>query len=69
MKQPRFQAFKARDGWRWHLRAANGRILADSGEAYASRRNCLRAIATVTAAVERIGHAAMLERIKAGRSP
>ena len=25
MKEPRIHAYKAKDGWRWHLRAANGR--------------------------------------------
>lgn len=30
--------------WRWRLRAANGRIIADSGEAYSSRSGCRRAV-------------------------
>ncbi len=29
--------------WRWRLRAANGRIIADSGEGYARRSNARRA--------------------------
>jgi len=33
--------------WRWRLRAANGRIIADSGEAYHNRADCLAAIALV----------------------
>lgn len=65
MKEPRIHAYKAKDGWRWHLRAANGRILADSGEAYSSQRACLRAIDTTIAAIEHIGHKAMINRIKA----
>jgi uncharacterized protein YegP (UPF0339 family) len=30
--------------WRWHLRAANGRKLADSGEGYCNRMDCRHAI-------------------------
>ena len=33
--------------WRWHLKAANGRIIADSGEGYANRADCLAGIALV----------------------
>lgn len=35
--------FKAADGWRWHLKAGNGKIVADSGEAYATKPNANRA--------------------------
>lgn len=30
-------------GWRWRLKASNGRTVADSGEAYASQANANRA--------------------------
>ena len=30
--------------WRWRLVAANGKIMADSGEGYASKGNCKKAI-------------------------
>jgi uncharacterized protein len=30
--------------WRWRLRAANKRILADSGEGYRNKADCLAAI-------------------------
>jgi uncharacterized protein YegP (UPF0339 family) len=33
--------------WRWHLRAANNRIIADSGEGYHNREDCLHGIALV----------------------
>jgi uncharacterized protein YegP (UPF0339 family) len=33
--------------WRWRLRAANHRIIAESGEAYHNRADCLAAIALV----------------------
>lgn len=31
--------------WRWHLKAANGRIVADSGEGYTRQADCVRAMA------------------------
>lgn len=44
MKRPRFQFYEDRAGlWRWRLIAPNNRIIADSGEGYASRRNAVRA--------------------------
>lgn len=33
--------------WRWRLRAANHRIVAESGEAYRNRDDCIAAIALV----------------------
>ena len=57
MSKPTLDIYKARDGWRWRLVAANGNILADSGEAYTRRASaalgCMRAVramcvATVT---------------------
>jgi len=36
-----------RQQWYWRLRAANGRIVADGAEGYASKRNVLRAIQRV----------------------
>lgn len=36
-KVPRFNVYEAEDGWRWRLFAANGKIVADSGEAFAKR--------------------------------
>jgi uncharacterized protein YegP (UPF0339 family) len=33
--------------WRWQLRAANNRIIADSGEGYRNKQDCLHAIALV----------------------
>lgn len=32
--------YKAKDGWRWRLTASNGRIIAESGEAYVRRYEC-----------------------------
>lgn len=33
----------AAGAWRWRLKAANGRVIADSGEGYGDRRGALRA--------------------------
>ena len=35
--------------WRWHLRASNDRIIADSGEGYHHRQDCLHAVELVKA--------------------
>ena len=35
--------------WRWRLKASNGRIIADSGEGYASEQECLADIDRVKA--------------------
>jgi uncharacterized protein YegP (UPF0339 family) len=43
-----YQVFRDRAGfWRWLLRATNGLKIADSGEGYVNRSDCLRAIALV----------------------
>jgi len=39
----------SRDEWRWRLKASNGRILADSGEGYKSKQDCLDDIDRVKA--------------------
>jgi uncharacterized protein YegP (UPF0339 family) len=44
VKRARYVVFQDRSGdWRWRLVAANGRIVADSGEGYVSRSNAVRA--------------------------
>jgi uncharacterized protein len=40
----------ASGGWRWHLVAANGRILAASGEVYKTKKTCLASISRVKSA-------------------
>jgi uncharacterized protein YegP (UPF0339 family) len=43
----KFQVYEARRGlmrrkqWRWRLKAANGRVVADSAESYNNKRDCL----------------------------
>ena len=40
--------------WYWRIRAANGRIIADGGEGYVSKRNAIRAFESVKEAVMQI---------------
>lgn len=35
--------WKSGDGWRWRVRARNGRIIAESGEAYSREHDAQRA--------------------------
>ena len=43
-----FLVFKdVKDKWRWRLVAADGRVIAESGESYRLRKECLEAIALV----------------------
>lgn len=47
MRQPRYVVFQDKAGqWRWHLKAANGRIVCQ-GEAHTRRRDAVRAAETV----------------------
>ncbi len=56
MKRPYWQVYQDDAGqWRWRLRAANNRILADSGEGYTRERDCHRAIKAVKFAMLRVG--------------
>ncbi len=38
---------KAKDGYRWRLKARNGRIQAESGEGYKTDAKCRKALAQV----------------------
>ena len=43
-----FHVYKDNAGeWRWSLKAANGRVIADSGEGYRDRGDCIHAIELV----------------------
>lgn len=46
MNRPKFEVYKGRDGFRWRLIAANGRIIA-IGEAHTRKRDATRAIKTM----------------------
>jgi uncharacterized protein len=48
----KFKIYEDKSGeWRWRLKAANGRTVADSGEGYASRNNVIRAVNRVIESV------------------
>ena len=51
-RRPRFTVYQARDGWRWRLTAANGRIIA-TGEAHTRERDAWRALRTVADTAQR----------------
>lgn len=45
-----FHLFRdAKGEWRWHLRARNGKIIADSGEGYKRKRSAEHAIGLIRA--------------------
>jgi uncharacterized protein YegP (UPF0339 family) len=47
-RSAKFQYYQDRAGlWRWHLRAPNGEIIADSGQGYRSLGDCLMGIRLV----------------------
>lgn len=46
-----FLVYQSADGWRWRLVARNGRIVADSGEAYARKAGAIRACKAMQAYV------------------
>ena len=48
-----FRIYRAGDGWRWRAVRANGRIVADSGEAYTRKASARRAVWRFIAAVDR----------------
>lgn len=48
----RFEVYRDAAGeWRWRLKAANGRIVGDSGEGYGSQHNARRAAEHARASV------------------
>jgi len=48
MPNATFEIFEDRAGqWRWRLVHANGNIIADSGEGYASRQKCRQGLTSV----------------------
>lgn len=36
--------FKSKNGWRWRVIAANGNVLANSGQGYSRKCDCVRAL-------------------------
>lgn len=52
MKQAKFKVYRDKaHGWRWTLLGANGKVIADSGEAYTRKYDCQRAVGRVIHAV------------------
>lgn len=48
-RTPTVEFYEAADGWRWRLRARNGRIVAQ-GESHGSKRDAVRAFETMRGA-------------------
>ena len=48
VRGPKITVYEDKKGeFRWHLKAGNGRIIADSGEGYSSKSKANRALDTV----------------------
>lgn len=62
MKTAKIDLYEAKDGWRWRMLAKNGRIVAESGEAYVRKAGALKAIqrmreiAVVAAGPDTVGY-------------
>jgi uncharacterized protein YegP (UPF0339 family) len=52
MRKATLERYRSRDGFRWRLRAANGKIIADSAEAYSTLPNLRRATDSVIRAFQ-----------------
>ena len=61
MSDPRFQVYRAADGWRWRLRAANGRIVA-TGEAHNRKRDAVRACQRIADLADQAGNVPLVVR-------
>jgi uncharacterized protein YegP (UPF0339 family) len=46
-RKAKIEKFQSKDGFRWRLLATNGRIIADSAEAYSSASALRRAVESV----------------------
>jgi uncharacterized protein YegP (UPF0339 family) len=51
VKRPKCEIYRAKDGWRWRIKSANGRIIA-TGESHTRERDADRALATVIETVK-----------------
>ena len=50
-RKPKFEVYPAADGYRWRLKAANGRIVA-TGEAHPRKADAIRAAAALSGLAE-----------------
>ena len=60
-REPQFQVYPARDGWRWRLVAANGRIVA-TGEAHTRKRDAVRACQRIADLADQAGNVPLVVR-------
>ena len=60
-REPQFQVYEARDGWRWRLVAANGRIVA-TGEALTRKRDAVRACQRIAGLADQAGNVPLVVR-------
>jgi len=45
LADPEFEVYKDKAGeWRWRFQASNNKIIADSGEGYINKQDCLHGI-------------------------
>jgi uncharacterized protein YegP (UPF0339 family) len=51
--------YEAKDGWRWRLRAPNGKVIADSAEAYTEKRGATEGFGLVVSYI--LGHLKVIE--------
>lgn len=52
------------NGWWWRLKSRNGRIMADSGEGYATRSSCFRAINRLSVEMLHLGHRLSIREVE-----
>ena len=50
-RKPKFEVYAAADGYRWRLKASNGRIVA-TGEAHTRKADAIRAAAALSGLAE-----------------
>ena len=50
-RKPKFEVYPAADGYRWRLKASNGRIVA-TGEAHTRKADAIRAAAALSGLAE-----------------
>lgn len=61
MSDPHFKVYRAADGWRWRLIAANGRIVA-TGEAHTRKRSAVRACQRIADLADQAGNVPLVVR-------
>lgn len=64
----RIEIYKARDGHRWRMRARNGKIVADGGEAYSRPSLCADAVVRLVCALQcDVVHGPGVEVVREGK--